>query len=163
MVRMPDYISSKAGAEVFCCKKVWMSDHSLQKAGKKSSKCPTIYHQKQERRCLAAKRCECPTIVCKMRVRKSWNFGQYIIKSGSGGVFCKVWMSDHSLQKASKKRLEFPTIHHQNWERRCFTARCECPTMVCKKQVRKGWNFGQYIIKSRSGGVFLQEGVNVQP
>ena len=62
MVRMPDYISSKAGAEVIGCK-----------------------------------RCECPTIVCKKRVRKVWNFGQYIIKTGSGGV---------RLQK----RLEYPTI-----------------------------------------------------
>ena len=50
---MPDYISSKAGAEVF----------------------------------LSARRCECPTIVCKKRVRKGWNFGQYIIKSSSGRVF----------------------------------------------------------------------------
>ena len=64
-------------------------------------------------------------------------------------------MSDHSLQKAGKKRFEFRTIHHQNMERRCFSARrCECPTIVWKKLVIKGANAPQYIIKSGSGGVF---------
>ena len=64
-------------------------------------------------------------------------------------------MSDHSLQKAGKKRLEFRTIHHQKRERRGFSARkCECPTIVCKKWVIKVANARLYIIKSGSGGVF---------
>src|SRR6056300_1277178 len=64
-------------------------------------------------------------------------------------------MSDHSLQKAGKKRLKFRTIHHQKRERRCFSARrCECLTIVCKKWVIKGVNARLYIIKSGSGGVF---------
>ena len=71
-------------------------------------------------------------------------------------------MSDHSLQKAGNKMLEFQTIHHQKRERRCLAARrCECPTIVCKKRVRKGANARLYIIKSGSGGVFLQESVNI--
>ena len=71
-------------------------------------------------------------------------------------------MSDHSLQKAGKKRLEFETIHHQKRERRCLAARrCECPTIDWKKRVIKGANFQLYIIKSGSGGVWLQESVNV--
>jgi len=68
------------------------------------------------------------------------------------------------LQKHSWNGSPLLLIHHQKRERRCSAARrCECPTIVCKKWVRKGWNFGQYIIKIGSGGVFLQEGVNVQP
>ena len=56
-------------------------------------------------------------------------------------------MSDHSLQKAVKKMLEFRTIHHQNRERRCFSARrCECPTIVFKKCVINGENSRLYII-----------------
>ena len=44
-------------------------------------------------------------------------------------------------------------------EQRCLAARrCECPTMVCKKRVRKGANTRLYIIKSGSGGVRLQVG-----
>ena len=73
-------------------------------------------------------------------------------------------MSDHSLQKAGKKRLEFWTIHHQKRERRCFAARrCECLTIVFKKWVIKGANAQLYIIKGESGGVWLQEGLNVRP
>ena len=73
-------------------------------------------------------------------------------------------LCDHSLQKAGKKRLEFRTIHHQKRDQRCFSARrCECPTIVCKKWEIKGANARLYIIKSGSGGVFLQEGMNVQP
>jgi len=41
--------------------------------------------------------------------------------------------------------------------------RFECPTIVCKKWVIKGANAPLYIIKSGSGGVLLQEGVNVRP
>ena len=64
-------------------------------------------------------------------------------------------MSDHSLQKAGKKTLEFRTIHHQKRERRCFAARrCECQTIVFKKWVINGENSRLYIIKSGSKGVF---------
>ena len=64
---MPDYISSKAGAEVFFCK-VWMSDHSLQKAGKKWLEFRTINHQKRERRCFFLQE----GLAC-YRVPSSWN------------------------------------------------------------------------------------------
>ena len=73
-------------------------------------------------------------------------------------------MSNHSLQKVGNKRCECPTIYHEKQDRRCSAARrCECPTIVCKKSVIKGANARLYIIKSGSGGVFLKEGVNVQP
>ena len=152
---MPKYISSKAGAEVFCCKKVWMSEHSLQKAVKKRLLFRTIHHQNRERMCLAARRCECPTKVCKKWVIKGANARLYTSSKAGAEVFgCKkVWMSDHSLQKANK-RLEFRTSYHQKRERGCSAARkCEYLTIVCKKRVRKGWNVGPYIIKSGSGGV----------
>ena len=154
-MQIPDYISSKAGAEVFSCKKVWMSDHSLQKAAKKRLKFRAIHHEKWERRCLAARRCECPTIDWKNWVIKGANVRIYIIKTRAEVFGCKkVWMSNHSLQKAAKKRLKFRTKHHQKRERRCLAARrCECLTIVCKKRVIKGWNFGPNIIKSGSGGV----------
>ena len=143
-----------------------MSNRSLQKVGNNRCECPTIYHQKREWRCFSCKkvlmsshsfqkvgnkRCECPTIYHQKRERRCFS--------------CKkVLMSSHSLQKAGKKRLEFWTIHHQKWERRCFSARrCECPTIVCKTWVINGANARLYIIKSGSGGVLLQEGVNVQP
>jgi len=71
-------------------------------------------------------------------------------------------MSDLSLQKVGNKRCKFPTIYHQKWERRCSAARkCECPTIDWKKRVIKGANVRLYIIKSGSGGVLLQESVNV--
>ena len=73
-------------------------------------------------------------------------------------------MSNHSLQKVGNKRCECPTIYHQKREQRCLAVRrCECPTIVCKKWVIIGANARLYIIKSGSGVVLLQEGVNVQP
>ena len=72
-------------------------------------------------------------------------------------------MSNQSLQKASKKMVEFQTIHLQKRERTCLAERCECTTIVSKKRVRKGANARLYIIKSGSGDVWLQEGVNARP
>ena len=46
-------------------------------------------------------------------------------------------MSDHSLQKAGKKRLEFRTIHHQKRERRCFLQGVNVRTVKKKKSVKK--------------------------
>jgi len=71
-------------------------------------------------------------------------------------------MSDHSLQKVGNKKGKCPTIYHQNWDLMCLASRkSECLNIVCKKRVRKLWNFGPYLIKSKSGDIWMQEGVNV--
>jgi len=162
---MPDYIPSNLGLDVFGFEKERMSDHSLQKAGKKRLEFRTIHHQKQERRCLDARRCECLTIVCKEPVRKGWNFGQYIIKSGSGGVFfarrceCPTKVCKKRVRKGANAQ---PYIIKSGDGGVRLQKRFECLTIVCKKRVRKGANARLYIIKSASGGVLLEEGVNVR-
>jgi len=158
---MPDYISSKAGAEVFGFKKVWMNDQSLQKADQKRLEFRTIHHQKQERRCSAAK--------------KVWMSDHSLQKAGKKRLEFRIIHHQKQERRClDARRCEYPTIVCKKLVIKSAIARlyivksgsggrCECPTIVCKKRLRKVKNARLYIIKSRSGGVWLQKGVNERP